>query len=116
MEETKTNGVEVVSPGGALCIAISAPPSLREVLESNQTWKKVYVASDEVTQEELLENAKDHFNMAAADIVVKMHVAGHTAYEIAEDTGLSRNYVYQTMEALQIEDLKQQGLELGDEG
>jgi len=85
-------------------------PSLGQILKRSEPWCELYgaVKHIDVARETMIDNVKDKLNSVAAETVHRLGRAGLTINEIAIDTGLTENYVIQTMEALAIEATRQE--------
>jgi hypothetical protein len=91
--------------GDGELVHIEQFPSLGEVLRRSAPWEKVYRAMNDfpAMQEILVDNVKERLNSVAAETVHKLAKTGMSYLEISVDTGLTEDYVIQTMEALGIE-------------
>lgn len=88
--------------GDGELVHIEKFPSLGEILRQSKPWEKVYKAMKEYPdmQEILVTVVKDKMNTVATETVHKLAIAGMNYQEIADDTGLSTNYVIETLGAL----------------
>jgi len=106
---TEESGNRYVTTEGSTSIAyLEVVPSLGDVLRQSEGWIDVFKALEENGDPEdnietMIENAKDKLNMVACETVHKLASTGMGHQEIADDTGLSKNYVLDTMEVLGIE-------------
>jgi len=93
---------EITIGGGGNFVRIQNAPSLRDVIEKNQVWEKVFngITMMPEAQGIMVDNAMEHFQAVVADTIRKLDIAGYDSDRIAEVTQLSGECINNTINVL----------------